>query len=226
MDFGSTINLINSIASRLAPFLVAVNIIFCIVAIKKLNAPFKRLFYFLIWNLLIEILAITFMKLGQNNLPLLHIYTLGEFLLFSYFYKSLLHKPKLFQTYFSYFVLGISTIIILNSAFFQNIYGFNTIAKTLVQVIIISYSVLYFYNLVENQLVSNQIAKSLRLINSAIMVYYSGSLFIFMCSKISFENTETYIIFWAFNAILNVIFQLLILWGVWIAFFRKNHLSP
>ncbi|WP_461303529.1 hypothetical protein [Aureisphaera sp.] len=222
MDIGATINTINSYAAHLATVLVALNSLLCIIAYRRMNVPLKRLSYFLFWNLFIEILAITFMKLGHNNLPLLHLYTLGEFLLFSYFYKSLLNKPKPFQLFFPLFVAGISVLIILNSIFVQSIYGFNTIAKTLVQVLIISYSVLYFYNLVENQKASNHIAKSLRLINSAIMIYYSGSLFIFMCSKISFENTETYIVFWAFNAILNVIFQLLILWGVWIAFFRKN----
>ncbi|MDC8003611.1 hypothetical protein POV27_06080 [Aureisphaera galaxeae] len=225
MDFSSTINAIHIYAAHLATCLVAINCILCIVAYKKMSIPFKRLTYFLLWNLLIEILAITFMELGRNNLPLLHIYTLGEFLLFSYFYKSVLHKPKIFQSHYMYFILGVSILIILNSAFIQNIFNFNTIAKTLVQVIIISYSVFYFYNLVENQRSSDRMAKSLRLINSAIMIYYSGSLFIFMCSKISFENTDTYIVFWAFNAILNVIFHLLILWGVWIAFFRKNRSS-
>ncbi|MBC8756547.1 hypothetical protein H2O64_17880 [Kordia sp. YSTF-M3] len=164
------------------------------------------------------------MKLGYNNLPLLHIYTLGEFLLLSYFFKSLLEKPVFFKTSFWYFIIGGSFLIIINSLFFQSIFGFNTFAKTFVQVTIIGYAILYFYNLVENQLFSLALSKSLRLINSAILVYYSGSLFIFMCSNVYLENMQIYVPFWAFNAVLNFLFQLLILLGLWKVFFKKTTL--
>jgi len=113
----------------------------------------------------------------------------------------------------------------LNSILVQSIFEFNTIAKTIVQIIIISYAVIYFYNLTDDQPLSRTSEKSIRLINSAILIYYSGSLFVFMCSQLSFLNEDVYLLFWTFNAILNVIFQLLILIGIWKVIFLKTPLS-
>ncbi len=222
MDTNATLHTMYSYTVKITLLILLINVAFCIFQRKKLNIPFKRLLYFLIWNLFIETLAFICIKLEYNNLPLLHIYTLGEFLLLSYFFKVLVDKPTFLKKGFTYFIVAGSLFIIANSVFFQPIFGFNTFAKTFVQVIIISYAILYFYNLVENPLFSLQVSKSLRLVNSAILVYYSGSLFIFMCSNVYLENMEIYVPFWAFNALLNFLFQLLILVGLWNVFYKKK----
>lgn len=222
IDSNTTIDLVNHYATYSALSILTINVFLSILFWKKLNIPFRRLFYFLVWNSIIEILAFAFIQYGYNNLPLLHIYTLGEFILFGYFYKSIINKPIWFQKSFWYFIIIGSLFIILNSIFFQSIFGFNTYAKTFGQVTIIIFAVLYFYNLIENKSFSETTSKSLRLVNSAILIYYSGSLFIFMYGKISFTETQTYTMFWAFNSGLYFIFQLLILLGLWKAFYKKR----
>ena len=208
------------IASNLVLFTLLVNVVLCIFYRNALDVPFKRLFLYLIWNLIIEVLAILFIELGYNNLPLLHIYTLGEFLLFSYFYKSLIHKPEFFQNCFQPFIIVGSLLIIFNSVFFQDIFSFNTNSKSLVQILIIAYAVIYFFNQLEQDARDRNV-NSLRLINSGIIIYYSASLFIFMYG-FSIEVSDSYITIWAFNACLNLVFQILILCGIWIAYFRKR----
>lgn len=217
MDFSTIVNSIYLNAGHLAVVCLGISVVLCLFNFKRLGIPLQRLCYFLMLNFCVEILAriFVFAFTGINNLPLLHLYTLGEFLLLSWFYKSLLNRPLAFQQHYWKLILGAGICIILNSLFLQSIYEFNTIAKTFVQIVIISYAVLYFYHLSENQLSPPTVAKSLRLVNSAIIVYYSGSLFIFMCSQVSFENLKLYKFFWLFNAVLNLIFQLLILWGIW-----------
>jgi hypothetical protein len=221
MDYKTILDVLNSYVQILVLIVLSTNVVFCFVHRHKLNSPFRFLFYYLIWNLLIEILAITFMKIGYNNLPLLHIYTLGEFVFFSYFYKSLIHKPSAFQKFFRHYIVVGSILIILNSIFFQSIYDFNTYSKSVVQITIIGFAVLYFYNLIENKLLTEEISKGLRLVNSAILIYYSGSLFIFMYG-ISLEANDHYIMMWTFNAILNLVFQMLILRGLWKVYFKKR----
>lgn len=226
MEFPKVLDFIYYNSGHFAVLCLSISVSFCLFNFKKLNTPFRRLCYFLVWNLIIEISArfIAYSGIG-NNLPLLHLYTLGEFILLSWFYKSLLTKPAFFQNKFWHLVIVGSILVILNSIFLQSIYEFNPLAKTFVQVIIISFAVLYFYNLTENPSIAPGIEKSLRLINSAILIYYSGSLFIFMCNQIFLENSELYEIIWAFNAVLNVIFQLLILFGIWKVVFKKTPLS-
>ncbi len=209
----------------LAVLCLAVNVMLCLYKFKQLDTPLRIFCYFLTWNLSIEVAARICSYTVENNLPLLHLYTLGEFLLLSIFYKSLMVKSEGAQQKINYFILVGAVLIILNSIFLQSIYGFNTIAKTAVQLTIISYAILYFYNLTNNQSLSEQAGKSLRLINSAILVYYSGSLFIFMCSQVSFVESDLYVFFWAFNAALYLTFQLLVLWGIWKMVFQKTTLS-
>lgn len=201
---------------------LSVNVFISGFVFNKQGSPYRRLFLFLVFNLLIEIAARYLAFTSINNLPLLHLYTLGEFFLLSWFYKSLVNKPRIFQNSYWYFVIGVSVLIILNSLLFQSIYEFNSVAKTVVQIIIISYAVLFFYNLTEKRELSSKAEKSLRLINSAVLIYYSGSLFIFMCGQVSFENTDLYKVFWVFNALLNLIFQLLILFALWKVAFSKT----
>ena len=218
----SMLNTLNLYAANVALICVGINVLFCIVNFKKMNSPFKRLFIFLLMNFTIEILALVFIKMGMNNLPLLHIYVLAEFILFSYFYKSIIRKPSAFQSVYWYFVVGGSILIVLNSIFLQSIFDFNTIAKTFVQISIIGYAVVYFYNLVEDPAFSPTTSKSLRLVNSAVITYYSGSLFIFMFNGISFESENSNIVFWIFNSLLNIIFHLLILYALWRLYYKKT----
>lgn len=221
MDTESQVNIVG-IASNLVLAVLILNVLFCVFYRKRLNVPFRRLFYYLILNLCIEILALVWIRLEYNNLPLLHFYTLGEFILFSYFYESLIHKPASFKKYFWPYVLFGGILIIWNSIFIQDIYTFNTHSKPLVHAIIIGYAVIYFFNQLDRDSISLK-DKGLRLINSGIVIYYSASLFIFMYG-FAIEVSDSYVSLWAFNASLNLVFQILILCGLWIVYFRRKTL--
>ncbi|MEM7185903.1 MAG: hypothetical protein AAF466_04520 [Bacteroidota bacterium] len=225
METYATLQTFYAIAVKVALAALIFNVAFCVFYGRRFNVPFKRLSLFLILNLLTEILAYTFIQLEINNLPLLHMYTLGEFVLLSYFYQSLFKKSSRFRKFLNYYIVIGALFILSNSLWIQSIYGFNTIAKTFVQISIIGYAVFFFYRQLGDRPYPEAISKSLSLVNSAVIIYYSGSLFIFMYGKFSLVHVEGYVVFWAFNAVLNFIFQLLILIGLWKAFFRKKTLS-
>jgi hypothetical protein len=222
MEKSSIIDTLNLVAANLAVLVLSVNVLLFSLKFKELNAPFRGLFYFLILNLLTEILAFIFSEYEYNNLPILHCYTLGEFILFSFFYRSLSYKPNFFTRHFWLIIGTGSLLIIANSLFFQPIFGFNSTAKTGVQISLIVYAVIYFYNLVADEQFAQLKSKSLRLVNSAVIIYYSGSLFIFMFSQISFGNEAIFKLFWIFNSFLYVTFHLIIFTALWIAFYRKT----
>jgi hypothetical protein len=224
MDSYETLYSVFYYAQKLGVLCLGINIVLFLVRRKKLNTSFLRILYFLSWNFLIEILAILFIEFEINNLPLLHLYTLGEFILFSYFYLSLSNTSSRIRKTAWYFIGGGALFIILNTVFIQGVFEFNTIAKTFVQIVIIAYAVLYFYHLVANASFSEATSKSIRLVNSAIIIYYSGSLFIFMFSHFSIGKEEVFILFWIFNVLLYFIFQLLIFIALWNAFYKKTRL--
>ncbi len=192
---------------------------------KLFSQPLQILGYFLLFNLAIEIGARLIVYYLPNNLPLLHLYTLGELILLSLFYRYVLPVNLFKWRHFAVFIAFISLLIILNTIFLQSIFVFNSYSKTLVQIIIILYSILFFFHLPETPGFRQPEAWSLRVINSAVLIYYCGSLFIFMFSNIFIEKSIIYHGFWIFNALLNFLFQILVLIGLWRVAFKRPKLS-
>jgi len=184
----------------------------------KTTGELTFLGYYLLLLVLTEASSKTLYLLDRNNLPILHIYTLLELVLLSLFYKKIGNwgKPILWITIIS------STLILCNTIFLQPIQGFNNNARTLEQIIIIIYSIAFFFNYPTRIANDKSLAQSLNLINSAILIYFSGSLFIFMFSQLFIDKREVYLKFWVFNAFLSFLFQLLVFISLWRIAFRKQ----
>lgn len=154
-----------------------------------------------------------FYGIKVNNLYLLHFYTLVEFLLITLFYHQVFKHILIWRKNIFWFTGLMSLLIVANSIFLQPITVFNTNAKTLTQVIIVAYAVSYFIQATYDKLSSYLIV--LKTINSAILLYYTGSLFIFMFGNVFFQLDDFHKIFWVANALLYLIFQLLVFTAIW-----------
>ncbi len=207
--------------SYLILFIQLISIILFVSRFERFSKSLYIFIGFVTFSFIVTSISLFMWHQGANNLPLLHLYTLGEFLLLSWFYREIIGRREFPVHIFRWFVILVTILIILNSIILQPLSQFNTYAKTMVQVVLIAYSILYFYyltNHTDNEVVEQ---KALRLINSALIVYYSGSLFIFMFSNYFIENDDN-LIFWVFNSLLNFIFQLLVLIAIWRVAFRKT----
>lgn len=199
-------------------YFIAVVAFYCIYKYRSVRSPLTELFHYVFLVALIELVAKIYYVYSnaENNLYLLHILTIGEFILLSLFYRKVIAKPNFKTQGFIVFILFITTLIILNTIFLQDIETYNSYAKSLVQIIVITYAILYFYNLtVDIETINEQNQKSLRLINSSILLYYSGSLFIFMFGNYYKQNPDIYARFWLFNAVLTLVYYLLIFVSIW-----------
>lgn len=191
---------------------------------RKFNTAIKVLGLFLIINLIVELYAKWLSRQYISNIFLLHIYTLLEFLTWSLFYRILFKDKKWVQNLFPWFVIGGGLLIIANTIFLEPMTGFNSNAKTFVQLFLMSCAVYYFFNAFGKIDFSRPASFSISMINFAVILYYSGTLFIFMFSKLLKDHevvNHRQHLFWAINAVLNLIFQILILISLWIMAFRK-----
>jgi len=206
---------------------LTISIIIVLVSWKRLPILIHLLSYFLIWNFLIELGAYICIQLSVNNLPLLHMYTLGEMILWSLFYREALLGSQKRKKGEVIFLLTIITLLIINSLFIQEITGFNSYAKTLVNLIILIYGILYLIKLLETKKTKNQIGRlSFEIINFGVLIYYSGSLLVFMFSDYFLTISKgLHIGFWVFNVLLNLIFQILMLFAIWKASSKKRYIS-
>ncbi|HOY05570.1 MAG TPA: hypothetical protein PLO67_09210 [Saprospiraceae bacterium] len=197
----------------------------CVQHWSRLPAAFRILAVFLFFNLFIEIGARFAGIFYGMNLPLLHVYTVGELLLFSLFYKKTLDPGSIFRRYFEWIVGTVLVLVVLNSVFIQHIFEFNSYAKTLVQILIILYALDYAFRFSEQAEMETQQNRSLRLINSAVLIYYCGSLFVFMSSQFELETGGALQILWDINTVLNLIFQMVVLFALWKVAFHLPKLS-
>jgi len=192
---------------------------------QRLSKPFQVVVIYLIFNFLIEIGARVAGMVYRQNLPLLHLYTFGECLLFSLFYRQILDDSSVFKRYFGWILGAVLTLVALNTLFLQNIFEYNSYAKTLVQVLIILYALDYAFRFSEREDSFSGQRQPLRLFNAAVLIYYCGSLFIFMSSKFDLEMQGAILILWKINAILNLIFQLMVLVALWKSIFSQQKSS-
>ncbi len=217
------LSILFDISSYLAILILLISVIILILNYELFSKLFKLLLYYLIWNLIIEVFANVLHIVKSNNLPLLHLYTLGEFIFLSYYFLNVFGIWTQKRALSKIYIGSISVLIILNSIFIESIYGFNSYSKTGVHLIIIFYAVAYLILFIKNKLPAIARDKYTQIINMAILIYYSGSLFIFMFSNYyKKHDVKIPIELWSINAVLNMIFQLVILYVIWKMVFSKT----
>lgn len=195
----------------ISPGILVISIILSLIHWKRLPIAFQKLLAYLIWNLMVETI-VYFLPDGTNNLPLLHLHTLIEFGLFTWLFESMGVFRNWSRQQFYLYVGGISILILSNSLFVQSIYSYNTFSRTFVLCILIAYAVAYILQLQSNR----KKRRAHDVMNGAILLFYSGSLFVFMFGNILMNN-EYAASFWLFNLVLNILFQVLILLSIWLA---------
>ena len=192
---------------------------------RRLPPPFRILVAYAIFNVCIEIAARLCGYFYKQNLPLLHLYTLGEFVLFSFFYRMILSKRSLFSRHFLLFLTSGIILIILNTTFLQGIFEFNSYSKTLVNIVVILFALDYAFAFSDLDEPEPFYGKALRLFNAGVLIYYSGSIFIFMSSQFELETGGALLVLWQVNVVLNLIFQIILLISLWKVIYRPRKLS-
>ena len=140
------------------------------------------------------------------------------FVIFLFYLHIFLNK------YYKYYLGLVGGFIILNTLYFEEINTFNTNAKVLVLFLILFFATNFFYNRSKKLMEVDVHEKAVRLINSALLLYYSGSFFVYLFYKFTQNNKLFYsdkvLIF---NASLYLIFTIIILIAILqVAFHRKS----
>lgn len=179
---------------------------------KVLEVAMKTFGLYLITNFIIEGIAFSLAMQEANNNLLVHLFTLLEFIFLSFFYFKIIKKPAFFQTLLKVLAPIVVIYIIGNTLFVQGIDQINSYSETVENVLIISFAIFYFYRVLLEPDPLRIRGQALNLINSGLILYLSGSLFIFMFSPYILKSApEAYIPFFIFNSLLNLISKILFL---------------
>jgi hypothetical protein len=182
----------------------------------------RSLFYLIFASLMSEIISHILHRYNLYNLFVFRFYTIVQFLLLSFFFIKTLSESKM-VLYIK--ICGLLFLTLATYDSYKN--GLNSmddLSLTAASVLLMIYSLFTFYHIMENPVHLNILSTPLFWFNTAILVYFSGCLFLFIFSNYLEDHyAKVFHIAWGVNSILNITFNLLIATGFWKA--RRSQIS-
>lgn len=178
------------------------------------NKELKIIFFYLIFAG-VTLIAERLLGIRHiNNLPLLHFYTLVEFLFVLRFFRLVLND--LLVSRFIRILMYVFPIFgIVNFIFIQSIYKYNSYPRPIAALIIIALCMFYFSKRNESEYQESWVGDPLNWMISGLLVYFGSSLFHFAFLNILYENASLniYFIFGTIHATLVMVMYLLFALG-------------
>jgi hypothetical protein len=188
----------------------------CVIGLftKKYFKPGEiALLYLVAISLCTEIVDTLLIKYHLDNFYIYDIYTVFEFALISWFYVKVFPLSRLTNLiYVMVFIFfGVAVFEFLNKPTIKE-----DIATTAESIFVILFTIFGFYSLLQNPVQSRVIAIPLFWFNSAFLIYFAGSLFLFIFSAYIQRHyhslsRELY----AIHSVMNILFYILISTGFW-----------
>jgi len=147
----------------------------------KLSKATHALIIYLCIALVINIWGIVLASHHQNNLPLLHFYTMFELVAVMWYYKRAF-ASRWAKRWTTILMIVYPIYCVINFTFFQSIYEFNTYTRPLEAIIIIVFSVIYLAGHGEFDH-KKSINNAGRWVASGFLLYFCSSLFQFIFSN-------------------------------------------
>ncbi|WP_103864391.1 hypothetical protein [Aquimarina sp. I32.4] len=196
------------ILGNLSSFIVIIPLLLSITKFKSLNTIQIRLLHLLILVFIVESISNILWRKKINNLPVYHFFTVIQFLLIINIYREVL--SYIYSKSF-FIIIGIGFIIfaIINTVFLQNLYTFNSNATTVLGVLVVFFSLSYFYVLLKEAKYSPLENNPMFWINSGFLIYFSSSLILFYINNSMFKgSTEASYLVWGLHAVVNIVLMI------------------
>lgn len=179
---------ISEIYTNLSQASILIPLFYGINYYKKLSKSFKRFVWFFVFGCVTEVFSILFAIWFNNNLPLSHLFVVVEFTLFIYLFKSNIN----FNNKLYYLLLLIFLVpSFLDAFYFNSIFQFNSIARTLECIILVCTS-LYFYYINIKKITTEPLLKNpMFWFVTSVLFYFSISFFYFMIKDFIIKNDES-----------------------------------
>ena len=182
---------------------------------KNFPADLKAISWYLINATVFSTIALSLWLTQKNNLPLLHLYTITEFVCISYFYYFVFTAKNQRKT------IGIITALfcsfsVLNVFFIQDLHTFNTIPRSIESIVLIVYALLCFQQQLKQLNFTRLEYSWLFWVNTGFLIYFSSALLLFTLSNYILPlNHQLNMYIWILHALFSVLQYFLIFIGLW-----------
>ena len=209
---------VSYLISILSHLPIYVTMIYGVMVYKELQQELKIFSWLLFVSGLIQFISLILALNGINNMPLLHLYVAAGFILMAMFYSAVLNgfvDAKIIWT--TTIIFTVYTII--NSAFFERIFTFNSNALTVESVLVIIFSISTYMLFLTDDIKESKkhILSSLNWINSGIFIYYLSNLLIYYFGNIITGpfSQELNLYTWVLHSFFSVVMYFCFFVGLW-----------
>ena len=182
---------------------------------KHIVKELKTVSIFLCFVAVFEIICIILANYSINNLPFLHLYTIFEFSFLGLVFYQVFAHPS-FKKAIIVTIIAFAAFAIINAFFIQTIYEFNTIAHAVESFLLILLALLFFFKVFHESAVMHLGKYPMFWINSGILIYFSGSFFLFIFSNyILMQSHDMLHAYRGIHSLLNILLNLFFAMGLW-----------
>ncbi len=206
MTFGKFL-LLTSPAALILPLALSLRFI------KKFSLPYRVLSVYVFGASIVETISYTFWLQKRNNLFLLHVFAIWEFSLISLFYFVLLKKqfrPFIVAVFFLF-----TTFLVADTFLISGLARFSFYAKPIENIIIVVYAICFFYQLFGEMKVINLRNDSSFLVNTAFIIYFSGTFYLFALSNYIINGSRQTYVIWEVHVFLIWFLYSMVGVGLW-----------
>ncbi|WKL44772.1 hypothetical protein [Flavobacterium sp. ZE23DGlu08] len=164
----------------------------------------------------IQIISNIFMRMNTNNLFLSHFYFIGQFILLSFFYITVLKEEFQKKLVKAGLVIGLLALSIQYAYDTSLFFKFNLFEIFITSFLLIIYATIHFYNMLNEK-------KEFYYVNVGLLIYLLGSTILFLVGNLTAILSPKMSLFtWILNALLIIINQFFILIEWKKSFYKKE----
>ena len=206
----------NQILAYIGYFFLLLNLILFFISFSNQGKAYKIFTLYLGIIFVVQILAQIYSAQNINNLFLSHFYFIGQFVILSLFFETLLKEKYQKNIVKAGLILGLLTLGIQYGFDPSLFLKFNLFEIFITSFLLIIYATFHFYNMLNEK-------KEFYYINMGILLYLFGSTILFLAGNLivtlsSKMNKWT----WILNSFLYIIYQVFILVEWKKSFSKKN----
>ncbi len=175
----------------------------------------KIILYYLLFSGLINIAARMLGNNKINNLPLLHLYTIGENLVILYFFYIVFKRQASLKRVINVLMATFTLFALTNMFLIQGIYQYNSYSRPISSLIIIGLCMYYFLSQAAVDQQQSWFHIPLNWIIAGLLIYFGSSLFHFAFLNVISEraNLRYYFLLGNIHAGLVLVMYLLFTMG-------------
>ena len=192
------------------------NLILFLIVFPKQGKAFRIFTGYLALIFTIEVVSGTLKKLGIHNLFLSHFYFIGQFIILSFFYHTILKNARQQKIVKIGVAVGLLAIAIQYAFDPSLFFKFNLFEIFVTALLLIIFATFNFYNMLNEK-------KEFYYINMGLLFYLFGSTVLFFVGNLTANLSVKWSYFtWSLNAFLVIVNQLFILLEWYKSFSKKK----